>query len=682
MDHRQYSFDHDDDEDDEFMRYYKKFRPQYSNGCGSSRTSSSPNFSQLSGADQARCNSATSSTTTKRGPWYHMKKKLMPKSKSLEERTRPPLRRQPAAAGTTASSSTSSTSPLGGLSGMLSDKMTVSSSSQGDETQSRDSGHSSGGSPDLRGLRRRPMLGMHHNQQPLQYPQQPTRGYTARSSDSVGNWYRQQSSLARQWTAPALSTTSSHYDDANSIYSYETARDYAPTVDESVYDPALTRDSSVYAANNSWDSNSAYSCDTMTTRPPSLYYDSFSEVGSVIQPHQSRLIESWSPSENSVVNKRKLDCLREDSGSFAFTGANNSPRRKRPFKKEDTDVDDLAQRDLNSNGKLTEPNQKTELRVVQEFCSCLWMLLKIVLASISTFLLFFAFLFAYRTYRCESDRQSGFDVDRLASDLASSVYGQSLARTEVARAVREFSLQHHGVSVLVFTGWLGSGKTFVSSLVRDAFPVAENVHSFSVPVHFARENALSFLDELSLHIGRSCGHSLVVFDDVDSASTPAFEQMERFVLTLQNTRLSSRSNGTLVIASSNSGGKALNRRILDLVSKGGVKKREAMDYSDAVQALQSEGAQIPFHHSGVLARSGIPVRVVPFLPLTREHVRQCVWKEVLRQGLRATEQDVTKVLSEVGFFSAELPVLSKTGCKQVAAKVDLHLGGQDPYLHG
>lgn len=184
MNRRQYSFDNSDvdpKEEDEFMTYYRKFRPSMASSSQSlsQASSSSPSFSQLSDY-QGRLNhhgtSSGGSVKSSEGggggsifkrKWYQTKKRIqqLPKSRSMEERSssiRTPSRHHPPG------HPHLQTSPLGGLTGMLSDKMTFSSSnsastslghqsgSEGEvDSQSRDSGHSSGGSPDLRGLRKR-----------------------------------------------------------------------------------------------------------------------------------------------------------------------------------------------------------------------------------------------------------------------------------------------------------------------------------------------------------------------------------------------------------------------------------------------------------------------------------------------------------------------------------------------
>ena len=109
------------------------------------------------------------------------------------------------------------------------------------------------------------------------------------------------------------------------------------------------------------------------------------------------------------------------------------------------------------------------------------------------------------------------DVSTLDAVLKANVIGQNLAIREIVDALEEFYNlgpdSRSPVLVLYLLGWLGTGKTLTTSLLRSQFPVSSNVHVFSVPVHFASglatRNNLHVLDDLAEHVRRSCGYSLV-----------------------------------------------------------------------------------------------------------------------------------------------------------------------------
>ena len=450
-------------------------------------------------------------------------------------------------------------------------------------------------------------------------------------------------------------------DGGNSIYSYETARTMHPApLSRTQHDfrPQLHHQ-------QQWDENSIYSNDaTRDGGRSSTYYDSYSE------PFPEERLDSWSP-DLTTVHKRKLDELREDV-TFSGNGVCASPRRKKPF---DT------RREYNPSSRAPDfPPAKPAAPTgasVSLICSRLCLIFKTVLMTVSCCLLLFGMFFIWRSFRCESDRHKAFDIPELTKTFEENVFGQHIAKEEITKDLIRFFEGNESVLVMVLVGWLGGGKTFTTSLIKDHFPIPENVHSFAVPLHFAMEtDNFHFLDDLALHIGRSCGHSMVIFDDIDSGSPKALAQVEKFVLNLRSSQLSSRSNGTLVLITSNAGGKVLNTHALN-VMKERHSKRDEITYETCSDLLAE--VEVPCYKS--ISKQDIPIRVIPFLPLTRDHVRQCVRRQTSSRGLSASEKEIERVVKDVSFFSEESPWLSKTGCKQIAGKVDLHIGAEDnPYI--
>ena len=382
------------------------------------------------------------------------------------------------------------------------------------------------------------------------------------------------------------------------------------------------------------------------------------------------------------MTKRKLDCLCEDDvyggpPQIPLNGYVASPLRKRPYTPHSSHGSD---HDYSSSQSSPAINRSTG-KPKRSFCSQLCGLFKALCMMTSCVLLMAFAFFLWKTYRCESDRQLVYDIEGLRKSLKENLFGQNLARTEILEAMTRFvGPDGPAVSVLALTGWLGGGKTFTSSLIREHFPLPENLHTFSVPLHFAENtDNFHFLADLTQHIGRSCGHSLVVFDDVDSASSAAVERIERFIVSLKHTLPSPRGNGTLVVLTSNKGGEAINKYVFDLMREQAA-SRDRLTSETLLRVMEEEGIEVPAVRSSM--RHGIPARIVPYLPLTRDHVKQCVRREISRQGFTVHEQDVNDVLREVRFFSDDFPVLAASGCKQISGKVDVLLGGQDPYLAG
>jgi len=176
--------------------------------------------------------------------------------------------------------------------------------------------------------------------------------------------------------------------------------------------------------------------------------------------------------------------------------------------------------------------------------------------------------------------------------------------------------------------------------------------------------------DLPSQILKSCGYSFILLDDLDPVDEVTITRMEKLILSLTNGE-DSRSNGTLVVVTSTAGGRAINQYMLSR-AKQDVGWRERVNMEDITEVLLAE--TLPLYSS--LREFGVEVRLVPFLPLTRDHVRQCIQQELKKAGAAMSNTEITSLLDQLQFFSKEFPVFAQTGCKQVASRVGLALGGR------
>lgn len=70
---------------------------------------------------------------------------------------------------------------------------------------------------------------------------------------------------------------------------------------------------------------------------------------------------------------------------------------------------------------------------------------------------------------------------------------------------------------------------------------------------------------------------------------------------------------------------------------------------------------------------------VPFLPLERKHVQQCIRRELEKQGRYFDSNMVSKIADELVYFPPEEELYSTSGCKRLEQKIDLHV--EDFLLH-
>ncbi len=180
------------------------------------------------------------------------------------------------------------------------------------------------------------------------------------------------------------------------------------------------------------------------------------------------------------------------------------------------------------------------------------------------------------------------------------------------------------------------------------------------------------VDALQLHnwIFRnlsSCAINLVIFDELENASEAVVKGIERVLTDLKELRLN--STRIVVVLISSSGGTHINSLVYDHFRTG--ISREDIRTANVLESLKAtEAAQwvLNLHSEGLIDE------VVPFLPLERKHVAQCIELDVeTKRETCANPHVVAQVLNELEFFPQDDPLYSVAGCRRVGTKVDLVL---------
>jgi len=275
-----------------------------------------------------------------------------------------------------------------------------------------------------------------------------------------------------------------------------------------------------------------------------------------------------------------------------------------------------------------------------------------------------------RKHQCGQKSSLGIDAKELNWRLSNSLYGQYIAHREIVSSIEGFLdesrvLGAKPLLVMILAGWIGSGKTLTASIISSVFPVAGNIHSL-VPSTLHSTN----IRDLHSSIQRSCGYSLVVVNDVETEDEASLHRLERLLVSLAAEDETAEGNGTLVVLTTSTGAHSINRYMLEL-ARTDVNLLDKLDGDSIREYMDKEGDILPL--KTFLSDYSIPVVTIPFLPLRREHVRSCVHAELKRVGASMSAVEVNQLLDEIQFFSKDLPIFAKTGCKKIAAKVTLAL---------
>jgi len=280
-------------------------------------------------------------------------------------------------------------------------------------------------------------------------------------------------------------------------------------------------------------------------------------------------------------------------------------------------------------------------------------LCKLLLSFIGLLLLLVLLLLALSSLRAlQCSHHSSLMLTHV--DL-SSLHGQPLAARQISSVFSASPLP----SLLLMVGPLGTGKTYAASLLAKSFPVEHNIHAPHAPP--ADPTSLSSL------IHRSCGLSFVILDDVNLEDKVTVSRIEGLLLAIAGAE-DTKSNGTMVIVTSTTGSKAINSLVG--ISARVPSSRDLIELEEVERALVDH---LPLNN---LREKGLSVVLVPFLPLSRDHVRLCIQQQLVRAGSSMTNSEVNALLDTFTFLPQSFPVFSQTGCKQVASRVDLFLGGR------
>lgn len=281
--------------------------------------------------------------------------------------------------------------------------------------------------------------------------------------------------------------------------------------------------------------------------------------------------------------------------------------------------------------------------------------------------------------RC-SDRSIPMNVAKLRNSLYDNLFGQHIVQKIVIKALESHKYYSHTSKkplVMSFHGTPGTGKNFVADMIAkflyDKGLESKFVHKYSGKLHFSQEYKVHEYSEVIKHIiidgVKNCERSLFIFDEVDSIPKGVFDTITAL---LDHHELIDGVDfrKAIFIFLSNHGGVEISDRLFDLY-RNKHKDREdttLQDYEDILQlaAFNKEGG---LQHARPIEH-GLIDHFVPFLPLERRHVRQCIETEYKRLRVNPTEQQINALFQFVTF---ERQVFAKNGCKKITKKAEIYV---------
>ena len=284
-------------------------------------------------------------------------------------------------------------------------------------------------------------------------------------------------------------------------------------------------------------------------------------------------------------------------------------------------------------------------------------------------------------YEC-TKRWIPLNLAGLNSDLGSKVFGQHLAREVAFKAIKGHVNNPNPPKALVlsFHGWTGSGKNHVSRLIADSLykKGMDSIYTHQViathdfPHNDKVKEYSARLKKFVTEKVKLCPQALFIFDEVDKVPHGLMDALKPF-LDHYNEIDGVDYRKSIFIFLSNTGANKINEEVLDHWRKG--KKREDLtikQMDDVINkgAFNQEGG---LRHSQLILHNLIDY-FIPFLPLERKHIKQCVMADLEAKKMPLSEEVANQVVKELQYFTEDEKVFSKSGCKKVSSKVDFIVG--------
>lgn len=280
-------------------------------------------------------------------------------------------------------------------------------------------------------------------------------------------------------------------------------------------------------------------------------------------------------------------------------------------------------------------------------------------------------------HECCDDRSIPGDTHALERELQSKLYGQHIVIQMVIPALKaHFSkrISSKKALVLSFHGTPGTGKNFVADLIAKSLYkkglMSEYVHLFKGRADFPfQSKSEEYSDQIKSIVEntiKKCPRSMFIFDEVDKMPHGIFEALTSLVdYHFTSNRPDFRQ--AIFIFISNTAGVDIALHLGDLLSTMPREKTKLGDFEKILEkgAYNLEGGM----KKTSLIEAHVIDHYIPFLPLEREHLVQCIKAEFGRWGTKPSSEIIDNIIDETVIFEKKTGLFATSGCKKLDKKV-------------
>ncbi|XP_052795948.1 torsin-1A-like [Mya arenaria] len=301
---------------------------------------------------------------------------------------------------------------------------------------------------------------------------------------------------------------------------------------------------------------------------------------------------------------------------------------------------------------------------------------------------FFAFsafdVITCRFKECCNDRWISTNFTDLSHTLSSTLYGQHLVTEPVVKHLKGHARENPSKALaLSFHGLTGTGKNYVSRIVAEKMfrkgMKSKYFHFISATREFPHSDMISFYkDKLRDIIERAvkeCPRSLIVIDEMDKMPPGVIDTIKPYLDFYEEIGGVDYRKSTFFFLS-NTAGTDIAERTIKYWSEGIPRENIRLKEMEEVIRLPAlNQKESGLWHSELITKNLIS-SYIPFLPLERKHVKQCIRDGLVQRGFYSTESvipdsKVQEIADELKYYPQDLYAFSSTGCKRILDKITL-----------
>ena len=265
------------------------------------------------------------------------------------------------------------------------------------------------------------------------------------------------------------------------------------------------------------------------------------------------------------------------------------------------------------------------------------------------------------------------DYERLEKQFEANLFGQHIASQTLFNLLKRYLDRWNYPKALVLSvhGPTGTGKTFSWKLIIETFYKLGASSSF---VHFFKVHELYSLDrDFDIQANRlnntvrsiinSCQYPILIFEDAHLMNPKLLDVIYPMIEHLPRVdRIY--YNRAIFIFICNTGADMISDFILTELSQG--RERESITLHEMHKFLHGDVMknESPYRGTTFVSRNLVDA-YIPFLPLERKHVKECVHAIMRNISAKFDEEFVDNIVNSVPYFPESNPLFSVSGCKRL-----------------